>query len=503
MKKTLLLVAAILFTPGRPTSAQDTENAAPQRVRIGVDVRLSFRSCMDSWLPVAEYLSKAIPDHRFVVVPLASLRDVQRTLEKGDVDFVVLDPAMEILANDRYGATPLLTLVETAEDETTLRPANAASSGTLIRRADRADIARIRDIRGQRLAAVKPWSLTGWIAQWGVLEKNGIDPHRDVLQVVFEGVNGQVVESVLNGSADVGAVDAEMLDCLIRSKQVSAASLCFFDRRGLAVPLVLGESLSSTDAYPGRVLCKTEATSNDLAQRVANALMKQGVEISLDHTPYRVTWSVACNYGKVRHLLQALMGPYYAESPGFPMPSRYSVWFLPAVVIGGAVVALVIAWLFLRRRYRRRTEVLRDQFDALRRELLEARAERQRINAILTLAGCGIDIVDDANKIVYADSGLERSYGDWHGRKCHEYYCGSGAPCPDCRRPDATGEQSQILLDIDGSQSPPTDDPHAKVHYIRGESTRMIGIPFRDEGGRWLYARIHFPLAAFAEQGSS
>jgi len=60
----------------------------------------------DTWLPVMEYLSKAIPDHRFVVVPLASQQDVVRTLEKGDVDFAALDPAMELLANDRYDTTP-------------------------------------------------------------------------------------------------------------------------------------------------------------------------------------------------------------------------------------------------------------------------------------------------------------------------------------------------------------------------------------------------------------
>jgi hypothetical protein len=26
----------------------------------------------------------------------------------------------------------------------------------------------------------------------------------------------------------------------------------------------------------------------------------------------------------------------------------------------------------------------------------------------------------------------------------------------------------------------------------------MIGVPFRNESGRWLYARIHLPLAAFS-----
>jgi hypothetical protein len=64
--------------------------------------------------------------------------------------------------------------------------------------------------------------------------------------------------------------------------------------------------------------------------------------------------------------------------------------------------------------------------------------------------------------------------------------------------PGPMGEQVQTLLNIDGPPGMCSDDPHAKVHYIEGESTQMLGIPFRDEGGRWLYARIHFPLTAFS-----
>lgn len=132
-------------------------------------------------------------------------------------------------------------------------------------------------------------------------------------------------------------------------------------------------------------------------------------------------------------------------------------------------------------------------------ELVEARAQMQRINTILALADCGIDIIDDNNQIVFADSGLERKYGDWRGKKCHGYFCNSGTPCVGCKMLSPTDEQRITSRDLDNSERMHTDDPCAKVHFIKGETTRMIGIPFRDEGGRWLYARIHFPLTAFSE----
>ena len=249
MIKPLPLALLAILLVSRSTTCAETEKP-PTRIRIGVDIRLGFQACMESWLPLTEYLSKAIPEHRFVVIPLASHEDVVGALTKGDLDFVALDPAMEILVQDQYGAVPLVTMTETSSEETKRRSPNDACSGTLIRRADRSDIRDIRDVRGKRISAVKPWSLTGWLAQWGLLKKHGVDPQRDLKQVVFEGTNGKVARSVLDGSADIGAIDAEMLLHLVRCNQVSAASLYFFDREGRAVPLTSGQDPSSTDAYP-------------------------------------------------------------------------------------------------------------------------------------------------------------------------------------------------------------------------------------------------------------
>jgi len=503
MKSKILLAAVTVFLALRPSFTFAAVSAPSNRVRIGVDMRQGFQACMDSWSPVAKYLSKAVPNRRFVVVPLASRQDIVRTLEKGDVDFIVLDPAMEIVANDRFFATPLLTMAETNHGETRPLPTDAACSGTLIRRVDRSDINRVEDIRGLRLSAVKPWSLCGWIAQWGLLAEHGIDPQTNLKQVVFEGTNVQVVKSVLSGAADIGAVDTQMLWHLIHSEQIPDNSLCFINREGIAVPLVAKGDISSTDTYPGRVLCKAKGTPDQLAQAVVAALQKQDVAFSLDRIPYQIRWSIACNDGKVRGLLQNLMGPYYAESPGYPLPSRYPEWLLPVLLVAMAMLLLAVVFLLLRRRSNRRETMLREQLQDRERELVEVRADRQRISAILSLADCGIDIVDDENQIVYADSSLEREYGDWHGRKCHEYFCGSNAPCAGCRRPFPINERCPTVIDVDCADTAQGGDSDAESRCGRGKSMRMIGVPFCDEGGRWLYARIHFPASAFAEPYAS
>jgi ABC-type phosphate/phosphonate transport system substrate-binding protein len=500
MKAQMLFILLLPFAIPRPMPAAEAQPAEPQRIRIGVDIRLSYKSCIDYWTPITNHLSHAMPAYRFVVVPLASHQDLVHLLETGGIDFMSLDPAMELMAEDRFGAAPLASMVESPQDATISSPSDAACSGAIIRRADRMNMKTIKDVRGQRVSAVKPWSLTGWIAQWGLLVKQSINPQNDLKQVSFLGTHGDVIKSVLDGTVEVGVVDADLLYLFGKNQRIPNGSLYVFNQQGNAVPLVSGTLTASTNAYPGRLVSKAAATSDELAKRVADVLMQKPLNTSLDGMPCTIRWTVPSNTSKVRRLLYGLMGPHFAESPGYPLPHEYPAWFYPALIICAIFAGAVVLILIVRSRYVRRRDMLEDQLQTTRKELAAVRAERQRINTILTLAGCGIDIIDDHNRIVFADSSLERKYGDWRGKKCHGYFCNSDAPCSGCKMPSPADEQRQQVLDLNGSDLSYTDDPHAKVHFIEGESTRMIGIPFHDEGGRWLYARIHFPLTAFAEK---
>lgn len=499
MKAQILSLSLLLLAVPRPMLAAETQPPEPQRIRIGVDIRLGYQSCIRFWTPITEHLSRALPSYRFVVVPLASHQDLVQLLETGGIEFMSLDPAMELMAEDRFGAAPLATMVESPQGATTPSTSQTACSGAIIRRADRRDIETIKDIRGQRVSAVKPWSLVGWIAQWGLLVEHGINPEKDVKQVSFLGTDGDVVKSVLNGTVDVGAVDADMLYFFGANQRIPSGSLFVFNQQGDAIPLVAGTLTTSTDAYPGRLFSKASATPDDLAERVVDVLMRQPLETSLDGMPCTIRWTVPRNTSAIRHLLSGLMGPRFAESPGYPLPHELPAWLYPTLIVCAIVAGAAVLILVVRSRFVRRQDMLEDQLQTARKELAEVRAERQRINTILALAGCGIDIIDGQNRIVYADSSLERKYGDWRGKKCHGYFCNSDTPCSGCKTPSPEARPQETVLDLDGTDLSYTDDPHAKVHFVEGESTRMIGIPFHDEGGRWLYARIHFPLMAFAE----
>jgi hypothetical protein len=393
----------------------------------------------------------------------------------------------------------LATLTEASPNATRLPTPDDVSNGAVIRRADSSEIQTLKNLRGLRISAVKPWSLTGWIAQWGLFVKDGIDPHRDMKQVAFEGTHGQVIQRVLDGSADAGVVDANLLSFMAQNGRIAPNALCVINREGRAVPLVPGELVATTRPYPGRMLSKAAGVSDELAKQVADALQKTPLDTSLDGMPCRVSWNAPCNTTRVRRLLQTLMGIEFAESDGFPLPPERPAWLFPVQVFGIALGLFFLGSAMVRHHYRKREELVEEQLQDTRKELIEVRAEYQRMNAIMALAGCGIDIVDDENELVYADSSLQQRFGDWHGRKCHDYFCDSDTPCPQCQRPFPLNELANTSLDVDCTEwrSRPGVDIGPRI--IESETARMIAIPFRDEGGRWLSARIHFPLTAFAK----
>ncbi len=498
MKTRAMVVALVAWMAVGRAFAVTGDDAMPERVRIGVDIRLGLQSCIEFWTPITKRLSEAIPEHRFVIVPLASHQDVERVLESRGVDFLAIDSAVELMAEDRFGVSPLTTMVESNSGHAEFPPADAACSGAIIRRADRADIQQVRDLRGMRLSAVKPWSLTGWFAQWGVLARNDVDPYRNLKQVVFEGTHGEVLKSVLDGSSDAGALDANLLLDLMQKQRIPDNSLWIIDRRGIAVPLAAKTFTASTPRYPGRLVSKAATTSDELAKRVVDALVEKPLRTTLDGIPCQVRWTAPSNTSKVRRLLQSLLGPQFAMSDGYPTAPAAPAWLFPLQVFGIALGGFFLASAAVRSYYRRRERFIEEQFEDTRRELIEVRAENQRIDTILALAGCGVDIVDDQNQIVYADASLEHKYGDWHGHTCHDFYCGSDTPCPGCPRPFPINEHCQTVVDPDCTQFR-SHDLFFKFEGIQGEATRMIGVPFRDEGGRWLHARVHLPMAVFAE----
>ena len=82
-------------------------------------------------------------------------------------------------------------------------------NGQLFVRTD-SGITKISDLAGKSFARPDPLSTSGWIIPMITLKANGIDPDKDLSQIVDAGSHDAAVAAVYNGDADAGAsyVDA-------------------------------------------------------------------------------------------------------------------------------------------------------------------------------------------------------------------------------------------------------------------------------------------------------
>ncbi|HEB30597.1 MAG TPA: phosphate/phosphite/phosphonate ABC transporter substrate-binding protein [Spirochaetes bacterium] len=82
-------------------------------------------------------------------------------------------------------------------------------NGQIIVRAD-SGIRKVSDLKGKTFARPDPLSASGWIIPMLTMRAAGIDPDRDLAEVVDAGSHDSVVAAVYNGDVDAGAsyVDA-------------------------------------------------------------------------------------------------------------------------------------------------------------------------------------------------------------------------------------------------------------------------------------------------------
>lgn len=76
--------------------------------------------------------------------------------------------------------------------------------GQIITKAD-SGIKEVKDLKGKTFCRPDPLSTSGWIVPSITMRANGVDPDKDLKQIVDVGGHDAVVENVYNGNCDAGA----------------------------------------------------------------------------------------------------------------------------------------------------------------------------------------------------------------------------------------------------------------------------------------------------------
>lgn len=296
-----LLTALLLLT----VTAADHAEAAPARVAIGVLVRDGEYNTIEHWAPTADYLSKQIPERRFVIIPLG-LDGMHRAARYNELDFILTNPGQYAELQARYGITALVTMQNAWRDRL-----YSVSGAVIITQADRQDIAWMSQLKGKSFMAVSRDAFEGFQLAWWELKAHNIDPFHDFSNLIFSGLPPEeIVYAVRNRSVDAGTVRTGVLERMAKEGKINLKAFRILH------PHVTPEYsfARSTELYPEWAFATSPTTLVKLSQRVANALRTMPEDHPAALAGGYAGWIAPLDYQPVHELLKDLrLSPYEDE----------------------------------------------------------------------------------------------------------------------------------------------------------------------------------------------
>ncbi|NQU56410.1 MAG: PhnD/SsuA/transferrin family substrate-binding protein [Rhodospirillales bacterium] len=353
------------FLPGLAVA----QSANPEKVKIGV---LAFRgpeAALKRWAMTAQYLGQSIEGYNFEMVPL-SLADMKKTVANDELDFVLTNTGNYVDLEARYGITRIVTL----RTPSTVLAGNVFGA-VIFSRADRQDIQTLEDLKGKSFMAVERNGFGGFQMAWRELKEHGIDPFEDFSALTFTGFpQGQSVEAVLEGRVDAATFRTNTLELLQAEGKINMQDFRILNTREYpGFPFAV-----STRLYPEWPFSRMKGTPQELAQKVAIALLSMPAKSPAALKGRYGGWTVPLDYQPVHELFRELrIGPY--EDIGritlTDILKQHGHW----IVLVAALLVITVVWAtWIEVLVTRRTKELSDTNLELERQISERiRAEEE------------------------------------------------------------------------------------------------------------------------------
>ena len=287
------LVAVLVLMLGNTVSADDYE--------IGVLAKRGPANAMKKWAPTADYLSRKMQGDTFKVVPL-DFEAVFPAIEKGEVDFLLVNSSMFVTAQVKYGAAAIATMINSRQGESL-----QSFGGVIFTYRDRDDLNTLADLKGKKIMGVQESSFGGWQMAYKEFLDQGIDPASAFASLQFGNSHDNVVYAVQNGAVDAGTVRTDTLE-----RMAAAGDIALSEFKILAAKKYAGfPFVVSTALYPEWPMAKHANTSNAVAQRVAEALLAMQADDPAAKAAQIIGWTDPMDYQIVEGLQKLLqMGAY-------------------------------------------------------------------------------------------------------------------------------------------------------------------------------------------------
>jgi PAS domain S-box-containing protein len=120
---------------------------------------------------------------------------------------------------------------------------------------------------------------------------------------------------------------------------------------------------------------------------------------------------------------------------------------------------------------------LRRRVADLERAEEEVKELGRQTEFVLGVTRTCLSIIDVDFHLRFVDPAWQKSHGEYRGKKCHEYFHGTGYPCSACGIPRALATQQVVAHD-------------GVLPREGNRPTQITTIPFQENGGEWLVAEV-------------
>ncbi len=232
-----VLVAGVLF---------GSRSAAAEELKFGFTPVLNEAEMRAEFEPLMTYLSDAI-GQKVVLYIAKNYGDLRTQMEAGAVDIGSFSPFAYVDAA-RGGKVRIIAQ--------SILDGSATYRGLIVARKD-SGLRTVADLEGKRFAFVDPKSASGYVYPRAMLIEKGVTPERYFKETIFAGGHDKVIEAVLEGRVDGGAIYDGALG-VAKAKGLPTENLV---------------TLASTDPIPHDAIAVRIGMDEALAKKIQTALV--------------------------------------------------------------------------------------------------------------------------------------------------------------------------------------------------------------------------------------
>lgn len=310
---------------------------AKEKIKIGVLITQGEEDFSDKAKKTVLFLNKEFPKDSFELKQISFFNLIDE-VKKKSIDIVICNPSNYVLLKEKYNAKALATIENYYNNN-----AYDAYGRVIFTRKENQFINKLSDLKDKVLIIRDRINLNGGILINDLLNKNGLNLIRDSRSVIFSAFYDEVINSVLNGQADVGIIRTGVLEMLANKGEINLEEI-------KVIHPINHENhpfLCSTDLIPEWPIVKLAHFSDEKAKLIAQKLYTFNFLTNYkENTEEKFGWTLPKDYSVVAQKLKTIKAPPF-DLPDHSLKnlikSDYYFFFLTFTLIIVLILFVVFA----------------------------------------------------------------------------------------------------------------------------------------------------------------